>query len=32
MRYGMFTYIYRYARYFAGFFHDVEKEQASCRA
>ena len=32
MRFGKFTYIYRYARYFAGFFHHAEKEQASCRA
>ena len=26
MRFGMFTYIYRYARYFAGFFHNAETE------
>ena len=31
MRFGMFTYIYRYARYFAGFFHNAETEQAFCR-
>ena len=32
MRFGMFTYIYRYARYFAAFFHNAETEQAFCRA
>ena len=32
MRYGMFYYYNRYARFFAGFFHNAEKEQASCRA
>ena len=32
MRFGMFTYIYRYARYFAGFFYNAEKEQMSCQA
>lgn len=32
MRFGMFTYYYRYARFFAGFFYNAEKEQTSCQA
>ena len=32
MRYGMFTYYYRYARFFADFFFDAEKKQTSCQA
>ncbi len=32
MRFGMFTYICRYGRYFAGFFHNAETVQAFCRA
>ena len=32
MRYGMFTSYYRYARFFAGFFHNTQKEQMSCQA
>lgn len=32
MRYGMFTSYYRYARFFAGSFHNTQKEQTSCQA